>query len=120
MDSDEPDHVHIEQLEVFACVGVTENERASPQRLLLDITVWPKDAFEAVQDDIARAVNYSAVCATARELMREQSFALIETFAAELAARLLRSFPIQRVHLEIRKFVVPDAQHVSVSLTRSA
>jgi FolB domain-containing protein len=116
----ENDQVHIEQLEVFARVGVTENERAKPQRLSLTITVWPKERFEDLQDDITRAVNYSAIAAASREFVREKSYRLIETLAAELAAHLQQQFPIEQVRIELRKFVVPEAQYVSVRLTRGA
>ena len=113
------DRIHIEQLEVFARVGVTENERANPQRLTLTITVWPTESFEQLQDDITRAVNYSAICAAACEFVRDRRDKLIETVAAHLASHLLEVFPIQKVQIELRKFVLPDAKHVSVTVTRN-
>ena len=112
--------IHIEQLEIFARVGVTENERAQPQRLTVTITAWPRVALEELRDDIAQAVNYSTVCAASRDFMRERSYKLIETFATELASHLLKTFPIEQIRIELRKFVVPDTQHVSVTVTRSA
>jgi dihydroneopterin aldolase len=113
------DHIHIEQLEIFARVGVTENERASPQRLTLAITVWPTESFEQLQDDITRTVNYSAICAAAREFVRDRRDKLIETVAAHLASHLLEVFPVQKVQIELRKFDLPDAKHVSVTVTRN-
>lgn len=113
------DQVHIEQLEVFGRVGVTENERSKPQRLTLTITVWPNEAFEQLQDDITRAVNYSAICASTRDLVRARTDKLIETLAAELASHLLQTFPIRQVRIELRKFVVPDTQHVAVVVTQT-
>jgi dihydroneopterin aldolase len=114
------DRIHIEELEVFARVGVTENERSKPQRLTLSITVWPVTGFQDLQDDIARTVNYSAVAVASCEFLRENPAKLIETSATRLAAHLLQTFPIQKVQLELRKFVLPDAKHVSVSVTRTA
>jgi dihydroneopterin aldolase len=114
------DSIHIEQLEVFARVGVTENERAKPQRLTLTITLWPSEAFENLQDDITRTVNYSAVCVAVGDFARERPNKLIETLAAQLASHLLQVFPIRKVQIEMRKFVLPDAKHVSVTVTRMA
>lgn len=114
------DQIHIEQLEVFARVGVTENERANPQRLTLSITVWPREPFANLQDDITRATNYSGVCAVARDFASDRSDRLIETLASELAAKLLQSFAIEKVRLELRKFVLPDAEYVAVIVTRAA
>jgi FolB domain-containing protein len=114
------DSIHIEQLEVFARVGVTDAERAKPQRLTLTITLWPKQTFEDLQDDIALSVDYSAVCAAVRELVQKSSNKLIETLATQLTTHLLKAFPIELVQIEVRKFVVADAKHVSVKITRSA
>lgn len=113
------DQIHIEELEVFARVGVTENERSKPQRLTLSITIWTATGFQDLQDDIARTVNYSAVAVTSCEFLRENPGKLIETSATRLATHLLQTFPIQKVQLELRKFVLPDAKHVSVSVTRT-
>jgi dihydroneopterin aldolase len=116
----EGDSVHIEQLEIFGRVGVTEGERAKPQRLTINITVRPKENFDNLGDDITRAVNYSAIGATSRDFAGERSFHLIETFAAELAALLLQKFPIRKIDIELRKFVLPNAQYVSVVLSRDS
>ena len=114
------DSITIEQLEVFARVGVTEDERGSPQRLTLTLSVWPNQHFDKLGDDITKTVNYSAISAAAREFARDHSTKLIETLAAELASHLLQNFPIRKVGVELRKFVLPDAKHVSVTLSRTA
>jgi dihydroneopterin aldolase len=114
------DCIRVEQLEVFAHVGVTENERGQPQRLTLTMTVWPNETFENLQDDISRTANYSAVCASAREFLASHEHKLIETLAAQLAAQLLEEFPIRKLEIEVRKFVLPDAKHVAAVVTRSA
>lgn len=120
MQSDGDDSISIEQLEVFARVGVTENERGYPQRLTLTISVWPDKNFDTLEDDITRTANYSAICATARDFARDRSTKLVETLATQLASHLLQIFPIRKVCVELHKFVLPDAKHVSVTVTRSA
>jgi dihydroneopterin aldolase len=114
------DCISIEQLEVFARVGVTENERGYPQRLTLTISAWPNQSFDRLDDDITQTINYSAICAAARDFTRDHSTKLIETLAAQLASHLLKIFPIRKVCIELRKFVLPDSKHVSVILTRNA
>ena len=116
---DVSDSIEIEELELFARVGITENERANPQRLTLTITVWPRAQFEDLEDDIGNTTNYSALCAVARDFARSRTSHLIETLVTELAAELLRAFPIEKVRLELRKFVLPDAKHVAVIVTRT-
>ena len=111
--------IHIEQLEIFARVGVPERERASAQRLTVNITFWPLHHARDSEDHIDKTVNYSTVAEAARNFARDQSVNLIETLADRLATHLLGNFAVQKVTVELRKFVLPDAKHVSVTVTRT-
>jgi 7,8-dihydroneopterin aldolase/epimerase/oxygenase len=114
------DQIHIEQLEIFARVGVPEKERATPQRLTVSITLWPKQDMRDLADQINRTVNYSTVADETKHFVLKQSFNLIETLADRLAMHLLGSFAIQEIRVELRKFVLQDAKYVSVTVTRTA
>ena len=114
------DQIHIEQLEIFARVGVPEKERATPQRLTVSITLWPKQDTRDSGDQIGRTVNYSAVAEEAKSFARDQSVNLIETLADRLATHLLGTFPIRKLTVELRKFVLQDAKYVSVRVMRTA
>jgi dihydroneopterin aldolase len=115
-----PDEIHIEQLDVFARIGVPEEERAKPQRLTLSISFWPYQQTSDLADHIERTVNYSTVAQETKNFLRDQSVNLIETLAERLAIHLLKNFPIQKVTIELRKFALQDAKYVSVTLTRTA
>lgn len=114
------DEVHIEQLEVFAVIGVLEHERKGLQRLTVSISFTPYQDPQALEDNIEKAVNYSAVAEETKRFAREQAVNLIETMADRLAMHLLKVFPIQKVTIELRKFALQDAKYVSVSATRTA
>jgi dihydroneopterin aldolase len=113
------DEIHIEQLDVFTRVGVPEEERAKPQRLTVSISLWPYQQTSDLADHIEGTVNYLAVAEETKNFLRDQSVKLIETLAERLANHLLKSFPIQKVTIELRKFVLQDAKYVSVTVTRT-
>jgi dihydroneopterin aldolase len=54
--------IHIERLEVFAHIGVPDEERSSAQRLTVSITLWPVYPVAELEDEISRTVNYASVC----------------------------------------------------------
>ena len=114
------DEIHIEQLEVSARIGVPEEERATPQRLTVSISFWPHHRTPDLDDNIQQTVNYSAVAEEAKNFVRDQSVSLIETLAHRLAVHLLKTFAIQKVTVEVRKFALPDARYVSATVTRAA
>jgi FolB domain-containing protein len=110
------DRIHIEQLEVHGRVGVPDSERAEPQRLSLNVTLWPNIA--ELHDNLANTVNYSAVAQWVKEFVNPHDYKLIETLAEEVAAHLLTKFNLRKVEIEVRKFVLPDANYVSVTAVR--
>jgi dihydroneopterin aldolase len=114
------DEVHIDQLEVSTHIGVPEQERAAPQRLTVSISFWPFQQMRDLADNIHKAVNYSAVAEETKSFVRDQSVNLIETLADLLATHLLKTFPIQKVTVELRKFPLQDAKYVSATVTRTA
>jgi dihydroneopterin aldolase len=114
------DRIHIEQLEVTAQIGVPEEERSTPQRLTVSISFWPYYELRDLGDKIDNTVNYSIVAEETKKFVRAQSANLIETLADRLAKHLLKTFLIQKIVVELRKFPFQDAKHVSVIVTRTA
>jgi dihydroneopterin aldolase len=114
------DRIYVDQLELHARVGVSEDERSQPQRITLNLTAWPKAGFTGLGDDIGRTVNYSELCRSARELVESCSTSLIETLASKVATHLLNQFPLGAVEVELRKYVLPDVKHVAVFTRREA
>lgn len=112
------DAIHIEQLEVFASIGVPDEERSQSQRLTVSMTFWPSGQGGALGDDLSRTVDYAAVCAETTTFVDTRSDRLIETLAEALANHLLGVFEIRRITLELRKFILPQVQFVSVTVTR--
>jgi dihydroneopterin aldolase len=112
------DLIHIEQIEVFAHIGVPDDERSQPQRLTISITFWPTKQGLELGDDIGRTVDYAAVCAETKNFVHNRSDRLIETLADALASHLLEVFEIRRITIELRKFILPDVDFVSVTVTR--
>ena len=114
------DQVHNEQLEIFARIGVPEAERAAPQRLIANITLWPVRDLRDLNDDIEQTANYSTLADEAKTFAAETSCKLLETLTHRLAEHLLKNFAIRQITLELRKFPLPNAQYVSVTVTRVA
>ena len=112
--------IHLEQLELSARVGVSAEERSQPQRLSVNITVWPAAPFEQLKDDIEQTVDYVKLSRAADEFVAGREWKLIETIAADLASHILQTFPVQIVELEVRKFVLPNAAYVSAMMRKTS
>ena len=112
------DQVLIERLEIFGHIGVPDEERAAAQRLTFNMAFWPMRQAGELEDEISRAVNYASVCAETRKFVAARRDKLIETLADALARHLLGIFEIRRITIELRKYILPDVEFVSVTVTR--
>jgi dihydroneopterin aldolase len=112
------DAIHIEGLEVFAHVGVPDEERSASQRLSFHLTFWPGRPFSELKDEIGHAVNYANVCAEVKRFVEARRDKLIETLASALAQRLLEAFEIRKITVELRKYILPETEFVSATVTR--
>jgi FolB domain-containing protein len=114
------DKIRIRDLEVFYHVGVTEEERAKPQRLLLSIEMEHDFTSAISRDDLAETLDYFAISQRLLRFGDDCHWQLIETLAAHVAAMIQDEFHAQSVSVEVKKFVIPQAAYVSVALTRPA
>jgi len=110
--------ITIVDLEVFYRVGVTDEERSRPQRLLLTIDIKYDFSSAAVSGRIGRSIDYSEVTRQLFKLGESRSWRLIESIATDIANKILSEFRPESVTVEVKKFSIPEARYVSVSLTK--
>jgi dihydroneopterin aldolase len=110
--------ISIVDLEVFYRVGVPEAERAQPQRLLLTIELESDFSAAAQSDAIADTIDYFAVSQRLLKFGEGKSWKLIEKLAADIGDLILAEFKPASVSVEVKKFPIPQAKHVSVFISR--
>jgi FolB domain-containing protein len=111
--------ITVVDLEVFLRVGVTEEERAKPQRVLLTVGMDFDFSAAAGTDLITETIDYFAVAQRLLKFGEGRSWKLIEKLATDVADLALSEFNPQSVTVEVKKFPIPQARYVSVSLTRT-
>jgi dihydroneopterin aldolase len=111
------DLVSVRDLGVAAVIGVHPWEREIEQTLVVSVDMAADVAKAAASDDLADALDYSAVAETIAAVLRDGKFRLIETAAERVAGRLLADFALSWLRLELRKPIAsspaPDAPAVT-------
>jgi 7,8-dihydroneopterin aldolase/epimerase/oxygenase len=97
------DYVSVKDLSVATVIGVHDWEREVEQTLRFSVDMAVDVRPAAASDDLADALDYSAVADTIAAVVREGRFRLIETAAERVAERLLADFPVTWLRLEVRK-----------------
>ena len=112
------DYVSVRDLSVRAVIGVHAWEREVDQTLLVSVDMAADVRKAAATDDLADALDYSAVADTIAAVLREGKFRLIETAAERVAGRLLADFALTWLRLELRKPIATGAYTAVITLER--
>jgi dihydroneopterin aldolase len=111
--------ITIVDLEVFFRVGVPDEERAEPQKLLITVDMTYDFSSAAVTDRVTKTIDYAAVAEKITRFGENRSWRLIEKVATDLADLVLNEFHPEAVLVQVKKFPLPQASYVSVSVTQT-
>jgi FolB domain-containing protein len=111
--------ITIVDLEVFYCIGVTEDERTQPQRLLLTVDMSFDFSTAAVSDRIEKTIDYHTVAQDLLGFGKGRSWKLVERLVTNIADHVLAEYRPQAVQVEVKKFALPQARFVAVSLAKA-
>src|SRR5213593_2173427 len=100
--------ITIVDLEVAYCIGVTEEERAKPQRLLMTVDLNFDFASASVSDRVEKTINYQDVANDLLKYGEGRNWKLMERLVANLADHILARYKPQSVTVEIKKFPFPQ------------
>lgn len=113
------DVIIIEDLAGLFYVGVPEEERSKPQRLLVSLKIFADFTSAAANDDLTNTVDYFAVSRAVLALSQGRSWRLIEKLAIDIAGLVLADTNALEVTVEVKKFIIPEARYVAVRAHRS-
>ena len=112
-------NIAVENLVVSASIGIYPHEHEAPQRVRLsfDAEVALPDSLS---DDFSNVLSYEVFVNTARAMMLEGHFNLLETLVDELADRVFSDTRMISLRVKGEKLdVFEDAESASVTVTWS-
>ncbi len=117
------DKIHLREISCQAHIGVTEEERAVAQRILLDLILHLDLETAAQTDDLEQTVDYRQLVEEIRAAVGQGCYALLEALTGAVCSTVLRDDRISMVEVKAYKFpeVLRGAlKDVAVEMTRRA
>lgn len=115
------DTLVINGLHLATRVGVTPEERATPQRVVVDVVVSTNLAAAGRSDDLRETIDYAALIASVADAVESEEANLLETLAHRIVARVEEIKEATGVTVEVWKEIVPveeEVDRVSVRIER--
>ena len=97
----------IENITLWARVGVLEEERELGQLFSLDLFLWTDFKACTENDDIKRTVNYSELVEILKDQAKKISCFTIEKYSNEIVQIINEKFQINRIKLILTKCEPP-------------
>jgi len=97
------DRLKLSGIRIFPRIGVTPEERASPQECHADVVISGNWAVAAAADDLADSIDYCLILEKVRTVAAAREYVLLETLAYALAKCVLTNFPVESVNVKVRK-----------------
>lgn len=114
------DTVFIRDLRIPTLVGIFDWERRIRQTISLDIEMGFDIRKAAASDAIEDTLDYKAVAKRVIAYVESTEFQLVESLAENIAALILKEFPVMSVKLTLNKpGAVRGSRDVGVKIERS-
>lgn len=114
------DRIRLEDLELFAPIGVYAHERGVEQRLVIGLSVERDLRPSALSDELSDTVDYDGLAQICRDVVASRHHDLIEAVAEQIASRVLAEHAVEAVEVRVEKpGAVADCRTVAVEIRRS-
>ena len=97
------DRLSLSGIKIYPQIGVTVEERSTPQECEADLTIWNNFEGAASQDSIESSIDYCRLLELVRETAAEGEYSLVETLAYKIVRKILQEFSVDRARVKIRK-----------------
>ncbi len=97
------DRIILRDIICQANVGVSEQERATKQAVIVEAELFLDLKPAATTDDLAMSVDYVAIDQTVKKSVEGRGYQLLETLLEDVAKALFEAFAILQVVIRVRK-----------------
>ena len=113
------DKLIINNLTAKCQIGLTEEERATPQTIWIDLELAVDAAKAALRDRVEDAVDYAELISEVQATVHRAPYNLLETLADHLAILILGRFKVSWVRVKVKKRALPGIDHAAVEVERT-
>ncbi len=113
------DKVFIKGLSIQTTIGFFDWEKEIKQTLVIDVAMGWNTANAAINDELAKTLDYADISVAIERFANDNPVDLIETLAERMASFLMNQYSIPWLKLSIGKpGAVHNAQTVGVEIER--
>lgn len=111
-------HVFVRDLELQAVLGIYDQEKTTPQRIIVNIDLSVQEG--SGDDDISHVVSYEIVVKKVEAIIADGHLNLVETLCERIAQSCLTDRRVMAARVRVEKpDIIPTARSVGVEIERT-
>lgn len=112
-------HVFVRDLECMALIGIYDQEKIKPQRIIVNIDLSVQETDGPMADDISHVVSYEIIAKKVEMILAEGHTNLVETLCEKIAQSCLKDKRVLAARVRVEKpDIIPNARSVGVEIER--
>lgn len=115
------DKIIIKEAQFMCNVGVSKEERAEKQCIIVDAELFFNFKKVPSTDDIKNTIDYSQMHELIKNTAEKNEYKLIETLADNIAKEILKNLPAKKVIIMVKKpmaLAKKNVRYAAVEITR--
>ncbi|MEM6781146.1 MAG: dihydroneopterin aldolase [Pseudomonadota bacterium] len=109
----------IRDLELTMSIGVLDHEKQSKQCVIVNVEILLKEAPDISGDNIDDVLSYNDIVQAIKDISNDRHIHLVETFADEIAAKILAHEQADHCTVRVEKpDIYDDVGSVGIEITR--
>jgi dihydroneopterin aldolase len=118
------DFIRLKDITIFGFYGVSPQEREVGQKIQIDLDLYADLSAACASDSLQDTINYESVYTSVMEVVGAgKRYRLLETLGEEICDVVIRTYPVERVKIRLRKLNLPfpnNLSNIEIRLTREA
>jgi 7,8-dihydroneopterin aldolase/epimerase/oxygenase len=112
------DRIFIDNLRIDCLIGVTDEERRQPQKVVVDVDLFLDLRRAASSGNVEDTVNYREAKRQVSQFVSGGEFVLLESLAEGIASLALDGFKVERVVVKVRKEKYSAEPSIGIEIER--
>jgi 7,8-dihydroneopterin aldolase/epimerase/oxygenase len=113
------DRIFIENLRVDCVIGIMDEERRQPQKVVVDVSLVLDLGRAASSKKMQDTIDYREAKRQISKFVSTGEFLLLETLAEGIASLALKTFKVERVVVRVRKEKYSVEPSIGIEIERA-
>ncbi len=95
--------IYIEDMQIYASVGVYDHEKKSKQKILINLEIYLNDNHKILNDKLKNVTDYGVFRNIILNVLKNRHYNLIEKMTQDICKKILEINSVEKIKIKVTK-----------------